>query len=204
VNPQTSRMSIYILAGGRATRIGRNKSLMTLGGEAILAIQLRVLRPLSDAVTIVANDDAPYRDFGCRVIPDIYRGVGPLGGLHAALTDLDRGRCFVLATDMPFLSAPLIRFLWDYDPAADAVVPVKEKKFEPLHAVYASNCLDAVEKLLSAGRRKIIDFYPRVKTLYVKEEEWKTAGPGAACFLNINTGEELARAERLLKQGKTD
>jgi molybdopterin-guanine dinucleotide biosynthesis protein A len=198
--PETQGMRVYILAGGRATRIGRNKSLMTLGGEAVLAKQLRVLETLCDSVVIVANDDAPYRAFGCRVIPDIYRDAGPLGGLHAALTDLGTGRCLVLATDMPFLSAPLIRFLWHHDPSGHVVVPVKAGKLEPLHAVYAGACLDSVEMILSAGRRKILDFYPHVKTVFVEEAAWKAVEPDAACFLNINTREDLAAAVRLLEK----
>jgi len=191
----------YILAGGKATRIGRNKSLLELHGEAILLRQLRVLKPLSETIVIVANKKSLYRSFGCRVIPDIYKHQGPLGGLHAALTDLGEGRCLVLATDMPFLSAPLIRFLESYAPDADVVVPLKEGKSEPLHAMYSTRCLKAISLILSKGRRKILDFYPHVKTVYAEEKTWTAAEPDARCFMNINTEEDLRAAEALLKKG---
>src|SRR5438552_1000073 len=128
-----SHMSVAILAGGRATRFGgRDKSTLVVGGRSILDRQLAELSSLTDDVMIVgdspdgarafstsareederATADAPKRlrrEGGqasrVRTIRDIVPGCGPLGGLHAALTAAREDAVFVVACDMPYVTA---------------------------------------------------------------------------------------------------
>src|SRR5207245_11522756 len=121
-----------ILAGGRATRFdGRDKSALLVDGRTILDRQLAELSSLSDDVMIVgdapegarrlsasarqkherATVDAPKRlrreggQLSVRMIRDIVPGCGPLGGLHAALTAALGDAVFVVACDMPYVTA---------------------------------------------------------------------------------------------------
>src|SRR3989442_9925793 len=109
--------SIAILAGGRATRFdGRDKSALVVDGRTILDRQLDELSSLSDDVMIVGNNREGARAFqasvALRTVPDIVPGCGPLGGLHAALTAARGDAVFVVACDMPYVTAAFADYLF--------------------------------------------------------------------------------------------
>src|SRR5439155_16087595 len=76
------------------------------------------------------------RRTGVRVIPDIVPGSGPLGGLHAALTAAHGDAVFVVACDMPYVTAALVEYLFSLAGDAQIVVPRTERGYHPLCAVY--------------------------------------------------------------------
>ncbi len=89
---------------------------------------------------------------GARRVADIVPGCGPLGGLHAALTSARGEAVFLLACDMPYVTAPLAAYLCSLAAEAAIVVPQTERGYHPLCAVYTRACLDTVAARL-AGRR---------------------------------------------------
>jgi molybdopterin-guanine dinucleotide biosynthesis protein A len=100
---------------------------------------------------------------------------------------------------MPFLNKALISHLSALSPGYDIVIPKMEDGWQPLHAVYSPKCLPFMENLLQKKNLKIIDFFPKVKKREVTTEEILPFDPQLVSFLNINTPEDLARAEDLLK-----
>src|SRR5216684_3638206 len=100
-----SHVSVAILAGGQATRFsGRDKSALVVDGRSILDRQLGELSSLTDDVMIVGGPRG--------TIHDIVPGCGPLGGLHAALTDARGDAVFVVACDMPYVTAAFADYLF--------------------------------------------------------------------------------------------
>jgi molybdenum cofactor guanylyltransferase len=108
--PERQPLSAAILAGGKSSRMGRDKALLPLvdGGAPMLAIVLDRLSAVADDLLVVAVDRERYEPFGARVVPDLYPGGGPLVGIHAAVAHAKHQHCLVVACDMPFLSAPLL------------------------------------------------------------------------------------------------
>ena len=128
-------------------------------------------------------------------------GNGPLGGLATGLRRID-GWALTVAGDMPFLSAASCRYLFhSSDGGCDAVVPVLEGKFQPLHALYNRRCLPAVEKALSAGLRRMDSFWNEVRVRLIPADPLRAFDADLRTFTNVNTPTEWEEARALLSQG---
>lgn len=180
-----------ILAGGRGRRLGGvAKGLVRVGGEPIVARQLAALAPYVAAPLIIAVDAQPYAGLGARVVVDRHPGLGPLAGLEAALLASDDDALLVFACDLPFLDAPLIEALRDA-PAADAVVARLDGRPQPLAARYARAILPRVQARLAAGALRLLDLMDELAPA------WIDFPAGTRALVNVNTPEDLARAEAL-------
>ncbi|GAA5523667.1 molybdenum cofactor guanylyltransferase [Microbulbifer aestuariivivens] len=90
------------MAGGRSSRMGRDKSRLPLpGGELFLERAIGLLRALPLAEVFVSGNHADG-------IPDLIPGRGPLGGLYSVTSVIDTGAVLVIPVDMPLLNAELL------------------------------------------------------------------------------------------------
>src|ERR1044072_5912258 len=117
----------FVLAGGRSSRMGRDKALLEYQGMRLIGRVAAAVKGAAGAVAVI-GDPAKYRDFGCSVHPDIFTGCGPLAGIHAALTVTQADWNLVVACDMPDVDASFLRELLDKAEAAgeDCLLPVGE------------------------------------------------------------------------------
>jgi len=194
-----SRVTGVILAGGLASRYGgRAKGLEAVGGRRILDRVAGALADAADELLLVANDpDADGWLPGVRVAADVRPHAGSLGGIHAALVHAG-GPALVVAWDMPFVTAPLLRALRALGGDADAAVPESDSSrrgLEPLCAYYGPACIPAIERRLDAGDRRVIAFYDDVRLRRLDAAAVARFGDPALLFLNVNTPAELALAE---------
>jgi molybdopterin-guanine dinucleotide biosynthesis protein A len=148
-----------------------------------------------DEVLVVAYRGA--RPLPYRVVPDLYAAGGSLGGLYSGLYAASNDYALAVATDMPFLSLPLLRWMLDQPREYDVLVPLREEP-EPLHAVYAKRCLEPMRRRLESGRLKITGFFEDVRVRFVDAATLAAYDPEGRSFFNINTPEDLERA-RLIK-----
>jgi molybdopterin-guanine dinucleotide biosynthesis protein A len=108
----TNAITAYVLAGGRSTRMGRDKAMLPLAGRTLLARAVATLRTVATEVVLLGDRvDRPDLQGADRAIPDLHPGCGPVGGMETALRDLAHHptaewACF-LPVDMPFLPAGL-------------------------------------------------------------------------------------------------
>lgn len=195
----TARCTGVILAGGQATRYGgRPKGLERVAGTRLLDRVVEALRPASDEILLIANDPSACSWLpGVRVERDVRPGCGSLGGIHAALSHAGTD-VIVVAWDMPFLPARLIRALRAFGELADVVVPESDSKrgMEPLCAYYSERCLAPIEQKLDAGERRVVSFFDAVRVARVAAPEVATFGDPALMFMNINSPGDLALAEQ--------
>ena len=80
-----SNISIAILAGGRSSRMGADKSLLLLQGRPIFEHVLERFIPLNIPILIIANDSEKYGYYELPIFPDVIPNRGSLGGLYSAL-----------------------------------------------------------------------------------------------------------------------
>ena len=190
-----------VLAGGRSTRLGRDKASEPLLGRPLLQHVIDRVAPLVGELIVVRApaQQLPRLDTHLPIefADDLYPGSGPLGGIFTGLTAARAARCIAVACDMPLLSEPLLRELFRRSAACDVVMPVLEYP-EPLHAVYARTCAEAMRARLDAGQLKITGFLGAVHVCYMREPECRVIDPQLHSFINANTEEELARAAALL------
>lgn len=192
VQTRFSDVAGVILAGGESSRMGRNKALLEVNGERMIEGAYRRMAELFDEVLLVTNSPEIYDFIPCRKIGDIYPGMGPLGGIHAALTSCSAERAFVIACDMPGLNPQLIRELSKMQ-GGDVVIPETPGGLEPLHAVYAKSCLPKMETMLQAGERRILSFFDLAQVRLVPRGKIAALDPDYASFRNINTPEDYQR-----------
>src|SRR5208283_1245831 len=92
-------VTAFVLAGGRSSRMGADKALLSFGDTSLLQCALHAAAAVTENVYIVGARER-YASFG-EVIADIYSGCGPLGGIHAALTATGTDLILILSVDMP-------------------------------------------------------------------------------------------------------
>jgi len=189
-------VSAFILAGGKSTRMGADKAFVLLSGRTLLARLLDAARSLTPLVRIVGNP-ARYAAFA-PVIEDIFPECGPLGGIHAALRSSSTDLTVVLAVDIPFVSLALLQFLIARArsaPTAMVTVANANGGLQPLCAVYRRQFAELAESALRSGNYKIGALFDQASTQVIGEDELEAAGFSPQIFRNLNTPEELARAQ---------
>jgi molybdopterin-guanine dinucleotide biosynthesis protein A len=211
----------FVLAGGQSSRMGANKAFLEFNSQTLLDRALDVMKEACGSAAIV-GDPAVFSGFG-PVVADIFRGCGPLGGIHAALImdsmpgqfspgqsspgqTSPAGKSFarqsftklnaMLAVDMPFVTAGLIGFLFGLAEESGAVVTVPRigNGLQPLCAIYRREFAVAAERSLRAGLYKIGAVFEDLPLRIVEEAELSAAGFSAEHFLNVNTPDEWRAA----------
>ena len=189
-----------ILAGGRAVRYGgAPKGLEYVGGRRIIDRVADSLGAVCDNLLLVANDPAASRWLpGTPMASDRLRDVGSVAGIHAALAEAGHG-VIVVAWDMPFVPASLLRLFRERSAGVDAVVPESGSKrgVEPLCAWYGPACGPAIERRVAAGDKRVIAFHDDVRVARIGHAEVARHGDPDVIFMNVNSPEELGRAERI-------
>ena len=142
-----------VLAGGESRRMGRDKALVEVGGEALWKRQMGVLAR-AGAVRVViirrrAQDPIDHPD--CQF--DVHSDCGPLAGIHAALEIGGYPHVAVLAVDMPGIDAAWFTWLRGLCRPGAGAVAGTAGLLEPLAAIYPLEALPGVEARL--GRREL-------------------------------------------------
>jgi molybdopterin-guanine dinucleotide biosynthesis protein A len=196
----TRMVTVAVQAGGESRRMGRNKALMPFLGRPLIERVVERVRLLGDEIILTTNEPEAFAWLGLRAVSDLYPGVGALAGLHTALATASHPEVLVVACDMPFVSAELLReeLRLLRNEGIDAVVPDSGEGYEPFHAAYRREpCLAAVEAALQAGQRRMISWFPAARVRILSAAEVNRFDPRGVAFLNANTPEEFERCEAL-------
>jgi molybdopterin-guanine dinucleotide biosynthesis protein A len=197
----SNAISSILLAGGRSSRMGKDKARLKLDGELMILQSIaRKLLTISDEV-IIATDGRRYDDLGARVkwADDVYPGAGSLVGLYSGLREASSDYALVVACDMPFLNLDLLHYMIALPRSYDVLAPRIGTKVEPLHAIYSKRCLRPIKRLLEAGHKKIIDMFTEVQVCYLPPEVVERYDPKHRSFFNINSPEQLAEARAIIE-----
>jgi molybdopterin-guanine dinucleotide biosynthesis protein A len=174
-----------------------------VGGARILDRVAEVLASaLGTPPLLVANapDAGSWRP-DLRVVADLRPGLGALGGIYTAVV-ASPAPVVCVAWDMPFVTAALVRRLADGLDTADAVLPrsTGPREVEPLCAGYGAACGDAIASSLDAGDLRAVGFHARIRVGILPLTEVARCGDPAALFFNVNTAEDLERADELWRR----
>jgi len=191
----------YILAGGKSSRMGRDKALLDFGGTPLILHIASVMRPLTDAPVVVGPPDR-YAILNQRVIADDEPGIGPLGGIVTALRDSREPWNLVLGCDLPLLTSEWLAYLIDRALASsvDAVVPQSAAGAEPLCAMYRKSCEAGIAKEIARGVHKVTDALVQLKVERIQPQEWKNFDPSGQLFRNLNSLKDIEEIAAALQQ----
>lgn len=207
-------MKLYgvILAGGLATRMGGSeakqldKGRLTLGGKTLLNHVIDRLAPQVEVMALNANGDATrFADTGLPVLPDSIDGfAGPLAGVLAGMDwAAAEGATHILtaAADTPFFPTDLATRLIaaakaESTPIALAATndPKRGTMRQPTFGLWPVDLRDNLREALDRGLRKVVLWTDQHGAALAPHDP-KPFDP----FFNVNTPDDLATAEALLK-----
>jgi len=199
------KVTSIILAGGKNLRLGRNKALETIDGKSLIDCVVKRLEPLTNQILIVTSQEQLDFPVTCdaEILPDLYPGKGPLGGIYTGLVAARSSYSIVVACDMPFLNAELLRYMVELSSDYDAVVPrLGERMIEPLHAIYSKSCLGNMKTRLERNQLGVHSFLNTVRVRYVEQAECRRLDPELLSFFNINYQSDLDQAIALAAKNR--
>lgn len=184
------RIEAFILAGGKSSRMGRDKGLVLLKGRPMISYVLEALGKVKLPIKIIAND-ASYKSFGLPVVGDVVNEKGPMGGLHTAFQHTQADVAFLISCDMPLISVEAVENLIAEANKVHIVAASVENKVNPLFALYPVGLKALVEENIFSDQLKMTELIlTNTHTLVPSIAErmpW--------CFQNINNKIELKKIE---------
>jgi molybdenum cofactor guanylyltransferase len=204
--PAPESLAVVILAGGRSTRMGRDKAMIEIDGVPLLRRIYDVAascqapqQPTSDReklppqVYVLTPWIDRYRSIlpiSCNFILEQQPDCGPLTAFGQGLTAITASWILLLACDLPNLSTPIIQAGIDRLPSISALsiayLPKHSSKgWEPLCGFYRQICYHSAIEYINAGGKSFQDW---LKTHIVTE--FVITDP--TCLLNCNTPTDLA------------
>ena len=194
-----SSVTGIILAGGQNTRFsGTNKALIRVDGKCILDRIYDVFSDLFEEIILVTNDPIQYLEWNLNIVTDLFPIRSSLTGIHTGLFYMTTPYAFFAACDTPFLKKGLVQTILNHiESGVDIVIPETSKGFEPLCSVYSKKCLKPIEQQLVKQELKIRHVFQKVRIRKLPETILRQNDPNLVSFYNINTHDDLARAQFL-------
>ncbi|HEX8391278.1 MAG TPA: molybdopterin-guanine dinucleotide biosynthesis protein B [Longimicrobium sp.] len=190
-----------LLAGGASRRFGTPKAFARVGGRTLAERARDTLGAVLSEIVVLANEGG-YDGLRLPVHADDAAGLGPVGGLATALrlaAEAGRAGVIVVGCDMPFIPPALVRALAERARAddVDAVVPEStgRRGMEPLCAWYSVRARALVDAMIRAGDLALHHLPERIRTARIPLGEVRAMGDPARIFFNVNTVDNLQRAE---------
>jgi len=200
------RVAGIVLAGGRASRFGRDKLAERLDGRTLVDRAIASLEPVVDLVVVAGPHDATRRIPAHHGVPggsrrprlrtaDPVPDGGPVVGLATALevaADNRASAAVVVGGDMPWLRPVVLERLLVELEAAEAVVAVETGSWRPLPlALRVAPALDAAREHLASGGRDLFGLLRRLRVRTLEEAVWRPIDPGGATFRDIDRPMDL-------------
>lgn len=203
------RTAAVVLAGGRATRLGGgDKPLRHIAGKPMLAHVLERLRPQVEAIALSANGDpARFSAYGLTVLADDGPGgqAGPLSGILSGMRwarEASYGCLLSAAADTPFIPADLAgRLAAAVAGRPDHIsVALSGGRMHPVFALWPVSLEgDLARFLASSSTFSVAAFLERHPVKTVDFPLTTAGGKAFDPFFNVNTPEDLARAEAIVQ-----
>src|ERR1044072_6174066 len=160
-------VSGFVTAGGRSSRMGRDKAWLELDGQTMIERVITAIKAVTTDVSVIANS-AEYKRLGLPVYADTHIGIGPLEAIRTALANASTRRVLLVGCDLPFVTAGLFSFLLSLQGDDQAIHPVcADDTLESLCAVYSTNALSSVIRLIENDGRKVSLLFDQIRTRLV-------------------------------------
>lgn len=180
-----------VLAGGKSSRMGTDKSLLSWKGITLVERAVELLRPLCSQV-IISSNNLVYDFTGCETWPDELPQQAPIIGIYSCLKRSATEVNIILSCDMPYVSADLLVYLLGYSGKHAVVVPVHDGFAEPLCGIYKQSILPDLEKQIANNELSLHRFIDSFPHHYAEID--KLPFYNNRLFLNINTPDDLRRS----------
>lgn len=187
--------TLAILAGGKSSRMNyNNKALLSYKEKRFIEHIIEAGKDYKEVI-IISNNLEEYKGFNLRIVEDIYKGNGPLSGIHSALINSTTDKVLCIACDMPLITKETLNIIGNYQEEYDVLVPKVSERLQPLCGVYSKNIISKIEEAIKENNNKL---QLLIRTLNLKIIEGDINSKFIEQdFLNINTEKEYKELEEL-------
>lgn len=192
--PKQISLSAIVLAGGKSSRMGRDKSLLPFGERTMIEHLASILRPVFSETLVIVDRKMKFTGLdlrGAAVHEDRFPGRGPLGGIYTGLAESGHGAACVVTCDMPFVDGDFLRQLAGFwEESYDALcLENPEGELEPFPGIYHRQSRHLARLLLEGGQLSVRLFLrvAAVKVLTIETKKIRV-------FTNLNTVEDYYQA----------
>jgi molybdopterin-guanine dinucleotide biosynthesis protein A len=191
-----------ILSGGKSYRMGENKSLMKFGEKTSISITVDLMKSIFNNVMLITNEPALYQNFNIPIFEDIYKGYGPLAGIHSGLVNSKNEKNFILSCDMPLINEKMIKSIVEYPSQNLLTVPKADGYLQQLCGLYSKSLIPEIEIIIKSSedkenrssnqkhrKCKVHQLIDNVKSTIIENTELLT-GYSKDIFFNMNKPED--------------
>jgi molybdopterin-guanine dinucleotide biosynthesis protein A len=170
------RVPVYILAGGKSTRFGRDKARELIDGRPLLVHAARSLEPVARRIIVIADRPGKYSDLGFKTIADRQPGLGPLGGLQAALSDCREGWLLCASCDRIGVRPEWLQALFAGMANGAKAVLFRGRVWQPMPALYNTSLAPEVDAAVAAERLTPWMLFEQTETVALElPGDWETS-----------------------------
>ena len=188
-----------ILAGGKSSRMGRDKAFLEFSGQPLLARQISLACGIgASEIFISGRARVDYSIFNCPVLKDQFPNAGPLAGMASALDAVRQPLLLVLAVDMANMTGDFLKKLHAHCQNGAGAVPLCDGVIEPLAAFYPKSTGELAQKLLARSKHEHSPGAKHFAELCVQAglARFVTVAPDeASLFKNWNSPADLPSAK---------
>ncbi|NYF80291.1 molybdenum cofactor guanylyltransferase [Granulicella arctica] len=199
-----AEVSGYVLAGGKSSRMGRDKALLELAGRPLVQHAAEKLRLVCADVHILSGNEQ-LAAFG-PLVADVHPGCGPLGGIEAALLHLRSTWSLILPVDVPFVTADFLAG-WVAEIVATSAARVAmftvDGRPQPTLCLLHQEVTPFVQRAVERGEFKLFPMLEEAGRMLAEAQSKRAdevflnrSWNDGSMFANLNTPEEFAEAER--------
>ena len=180
-------ISGFILAGGKSSRMGTNKALLTFRNEPLLKHMANLIEPFCSSIAI-SGAHTDYHEFGINMVPDQYADCGPIAGIYSSLQYSQTDWNLLVSVDAPFVNEELFRYLLANIGNCDCIIPKHTSGVEPLVGLYHKSIWPVINGMIEDGDFKLMNLLLKLNTRFLDCDELIKKYP--RLFLNINRMED--------------
>ncbi len=181
----TSTITGIILAGGRSSRMGKDKAMIEWNHKTLLQNAVDILKPFCSEI-LISSSKATHLVEGTILVADELPQQAPLIGIYSCLKKSSNTYNLVLSCDMPLVTNSVLELLISHMVNADLIVPSNNEQLEPLCAIYSKELLPIIEKKIRDQSFSLHDLIAKSKHFIVP---FPRMNPDL--FSNLNSPEDL-------------
>jgi molybdopterin-guanine dinucleotide biosynthesis protein A len=202
LKPKKNSLYGLVLAGGKSSRMKKDKSALDIHGKSQIAFAYELLTPYCDQVFISIRKDQSqselFKNYLQLYDTDPFLNMGPLGGILSAMTQHPEADWLVLACDLPYVTSKTIKYLIEHrktDKVATAYISEEDDLPEPLCAIYEAHSLDQL-----LDYRKNNHSCPR--KFMINSDVALVKQPEKHSLINVNNPDDYRKAKSFFKNLK--
>lgn len=194
-----------LIAGGKSTRMGRDKCLLEIDGQPLWKRQISLLQELRPAEIIISGrpEQTYFQECQARFVPDQWPDSGPLGGIASVLQATKHQLVLVLAVDLPLMQAVVLQRLIAEVKSGKGVVFKNGDFYEPLAAIYPTSLLDFARNAIARNALRLQDWIAEaiaVEALLA----WPLPANWKKAFQNLNFPADIPANDWLVNLAGTE